>query len=204
MVSDPVGPSGGGIFYGPQLAALESTRLSDFICRNTSLTKIQDNVFFYDDTTLAGLVAKTGFGPTALIKPAPAKDSVPTLDGKLNDPFHTTWGVAGAELMRFASAAYSDGLSKSAVSTRPSARASRRSLLRYQENRHGPDLHEPIDLRLSHGNIDTQCAETNLHAELRAQAHSTASQIKERIRPAKNQPRSAKAHLSEPLKAPRG
>ena len=110
------------VFYGPQLAALESTRLSDIIRRNTSLTKIQDNVFFYDDTTLAGLIAKTGSLPAALIKPAPAKDPVPTLDGKLNNPFHTTWGVAGADIMRFAPAAYSDGLSTPAGSTRPSAR----------------------------------------------------------------------------------
>jgi hypothetical protein len=110
------------VFYGPQLAALEGTRLSDIIRRNTSLTKIQDNVFFYDETTLAGLVAKTGSLPAALIKPAPAKDPVPTLDGKLNNPFHTTWGVAGADLMRFAPAAYSDGLSIPAGSTRPGAR----------------------------------------------------------------------------------
>jgi hypothetical protein len=110
------------VFYGPQLAALEGTRLSDIIRRNTSLTKIQDNVFFYDETTLAGLVAKTGSLPAALIKPAPAKDPVPTLDGKLNNPFHTTWGVAGADLMRFAPAAYSDGLSTPAGFTRPGAR----------------------------------------------------------------------------------
>ncbi|MFM8765356.1 MAG: peroxidase family protein [Spartobacteria bacterium] len=110
------------IFYGPQLAALEATRLSDIIRRNTSITKIQDNVFFYDDTTLASLVAKTGSLPTALLKPAPAKDPVPTLDGKLNNPGHTTWGVAGVDLMRFAPAAYSDGLSTPAGSSRPSAR----------------------------------------------------------------------------------
>jgi len=110
------------IFYGPQLAALEATRLSDIIRRNTSITKIQDNVFFYDETTLAGLVAKTGSLPAALIKPAPAKDPVPTLDGKLNNSGHTTWGIAGTDLMRFASAAYSDGLSTPAGFTRPSAR----------------------------------------------------------------------------------
>lgn len=110
------------IFHGPQLAALEATRLSDIIRRNTSLTKIQDNVFFYDETTLAGLVAKNGFLPSALLKPAPAKDPVPSLDGKLNNAGHTTWGVAGADLMRFAAAGYGDGLSTPAGSTRPSAR----------------------------------------------------------------------------------
>jgi hypothetical protein len=110
------------VFYGQQLAALEATRLSDIIRRNTSLTKIQDNVFFYDDTTLASLVAKAGALPAALLKPAPAKEPVPTLDGKLNNPLHTTWGVAGAVLRRFAPAAYTDGLSTPAGSTRPSAR----------------------------------------------------------------------------------
>jgi hypothetical protein len=110
------------VFYGPQLATLDATRLSDIIRRNTSLTKIQDNVFFYDETTLAGLVAKTGSLPAALLKPAPAKDPVPTLDGKLNNPGHTIWGIAGADLMRFAPTAYTDGLSTPAGSTRPSAR----------------------------------------------------------------------------------
>lgn len=110
------------IFYGPQLAALEATKLSDIIRRNTSITKIQDNVFFYDETTLAGLVPKTGYLPPALLRPAPAKEPLPTLDGKLNNPCHTTWGVAGADLMRFAPAAYADGLSSPAGSTRPSAR----------------------------------------------------------------------------------
>jgi peroxidase len=47
---------------------------------------------------------------------------VPSLDGKLNNPFHKTWGVTDADLMRFAPAAYSDGLSTPAGSTRPSAR----------------------------------------------------------------------------------
>jgi hypothetical protein len=110
------------VFYGPQLAALEATRLSDIIRRNSTITKIQDNVFFYDDTTLAGLVAKNGSLPAALLQPAPAKDPAPKLDGTLNNPFHTTWGVAGADLMRFAPAAYGDGLSTPAGSTRPSAR----------------------------------------------------------------------------------
>jgi hypothetical protein len=110
------------VFSGQQLDALEATRLSDIIRRNTSLTKIQDNVFFYDDTTLAGLVAKTESLPAALLKPAPAKGPVPTLDGALNNLKHTTWGIAGADLMRLAPADYSDGVSMPAGSTRPSAR----------------------------------------------------------------------------------
>ncbi|MEI8293655.1 MAG: peroxidase family protein [bacterium] len=110
------------VFNGPQLAALEATRLSDIIRRNTSITKIQDNVFFYDENTLASLVPKAGILPAALIKPAPAKDPVPTLDGKLNNLLHTSWGVAGADLMRFAPTAYSDGVSSPAGPLRPSAR----------------------------------------------------------------------------------
>lgn len=45
-------------FKEAQLEAIERTRLSDIIRRNTSLTKIQDDVFFYDSSTLAGLVPK--------------------------------------------------------------------------------------------------------------------------------------------------
>jgi hypothetical protein len=36
------------IFWGPQLQAIEQTRLSDVIRRNTTVTKLQDNVFFFD------------------------------------------------------------------------------------------------------------------------------------------------------------
>lgn len=115
-------------FFGPQLEALERTRLSDIIRRNTSLTKIQDNVFFYDENTLANLVAKAGSLPAALLRIASDKDPVATLDGKLNNPFHTTWGVAGIDLMRFAPAAYADGLSTPAGATRPSPRLISNSL----------------------------------------------------------------------------
>jgi len=101
---------------------LERTRLSDIIRRNTSLTKIQDNVFFYDENTLAHLAAKAGTLPAALLRIGSDKDPVATLDGKLNNPMHTTWGVAGIDLMRFAPAAYADDLSSPAGATRPSPR----------------------------------------------------------------------------------
>jgi hypothetical protein len=48
---------------------------------------------------------------------------VATLDGKLNNLSHTTWGTAGVDLLRFSPAAYGDGLSSPAGATRPSARA---------------------------------------------------------------------------------
>ena len=115
-------------FFGPQLEALERTRLSDIIRRNTSLTKIQDNVFFYDENTLANLVAKAGTLPAALLRIASDKDPVAALDGKLNNPLHTTWGVAGIDLMRFAPAAYADGLSTPAGANRPSPRLISNSL----------------------------------------------------------------------------
>ena len=35
------------VFYGAQLQALQQTRLSDIIRRNTVLTKIQDNIFSF-------------------------------------------------------------------------------------------------------------------------------------------------------------
>jgi hypothetical protein len=109
-------------FKGAQFEAIERTRLSDIIRRNTSLTKIQDDVFFYDSSTLAGLVPKTSPVPPVLLKIPRSSDTPPSLDGKLNNPGQSTWGVAGVNIMRFAPAAYADGLSKPAGANRPNAR----------------------------------------------------------------------------------
>ncbi len=110
------------LFSGPQLQALEQTRLSDIIRRNTALTKLQDNVFFFQPTTLATLQAKPGFLPPALVN-APVPRSAPApLDGTGNNPGHATWGAAGIGLLRFAPAAYEDSISTPAGSARPSAR----------------------------------------------------------------------------------
>jgi hypothetical protein len=109
-------------FKGAQLEAIERTRLSDIIRRNTSLTKIQDDVFFYDSSTLAGLVPKTSPVSPVLLKISRSSDTPPSLDGKLNNPGQSTWGVAGVNLMRFAPAAYADGLSQPAGANRPNAR----------------------------------------------------------------------------------
>lgn len=109
-------------FKGAQLEAIERTRLSDIIRRNTSLTKIQDDVFFYDSNTLAGLVSKTSPVPPVLLKISRSSDTPPSLDGKLNNPGQSTWGVAGVNLMRLAPAAFADGLSTPAGANRPSAR----------------------------------------------------------------------------------
>ena len=110
-------------FSGKQLAALRATRLSDIIRRNTSLTKIQDNVFFFDEaTTLAGLAPKSGFLPPDLVQGPGAQGPVPTLDGKGNNLCHPGWGAAGADLLRISPAAYADGVSSPSGAARPSAR----------------------------------------------------------------------------------
>jgi len=116
------------VFSGPQLESIERTRLSDIIRRNTTLTKIQDNVFFFDDTTLAALQPKSSPLPAAFLKVPPASGTAPALDGKGNNLSHPTWGSAGVDLMRMAPAAYGDSVSTPAGSTRPSARLVSNSL----------------------------------------------------------------------------
>lgn len=114
------------VFSGRQLVALQATRLSDVIRRNTTITKIQDNVFFYNpDTTLAGLTAKNGTLPPDLISALGSASPVfaASLDGKGNNLLHPLWGAAGADLLRFAAAAYADAVSAPAGATRPSGRA---------------------------------------------------------------------------------
>jgi len=110
-------------FSGKQLAALRANRLSDIIRRNTSLTKIQDNVFFFDEaTTLAGLAPRSGFLPPDMVLGPGSQGPVPSLDGKGNNPFHPNWGAAGADLLRMTPAAYADGVASPSGSNRPGAR----------------------------------------------------------------------------------
>lgn len=116
------------VFSGPQLEALERNRLSDVIRRNTSITKIQDNVFFFDETILAGLQPRAGALPIEFTKLPPIQQPPPALDGKSNNPRHVLWGSAGVDLMRTAPAAYGDSLSTPAGSDRPSAREISNSL----------------------------------------------------------------------------
>ena len=110
------------IFFGQQLQALQQTRLSDIIRRNTSITKIQDNVFFFEESLLASLPGKAGFLPPALINARATRFIPASLDGKGNNQRHTTWGSAGVDLMRFAPDGYGDSVSSPAGATRPSAR----------------------------------------------------------------------------------
>lgn len=109
-------------FGGRQLAALQATRLSDIIRRNTTITKIQDNVFFYHADTLAGLGAKSGGLPAELVRGPDAGARPASLDGTANNPFHFSWGAANQCLLRPAPAAYADGVAAPAGAARPSAR----------------------------------------------------------------------------------
>lgn len=108
-------------FAGAQLQEIERTRLSDIIRRNTEITKIQDNVFFFDEAMVPGLQAKPGYLPAALVKSGPAP-SPASLDGKGNNASHNLWGSAGIDLMRWTHAAYGDAISTPAGAGRPSAR----------------------------------------------------------------------------------
>jgi len=111
-------------FWGPQLAAIKRSRLADVIRRNTTITKIQDNVFFYDsNTTLAGLTAKAGSLPMEMLRfpglqiPPPA-----SLDGKGNNFIQPLWGSSGSDLLRISAAAYSDDIASPSGTNRPNAR----------------------------------------------------------------------------------
>jgi len=110
------------VFYDGQLYALQQTRLSDIIRRNTVITKIQDNAFFFDDMTLAGLQPHPGYLPPALIGAHVTQFNPAPIDGVGNNNTHRFWGAAVSDLMRFVSAAYGDSLSSPAGATRPSAR----------------------------------------------------------------------------------
>ncbi len=110
-------------FFGRQFAAINATRLSDVIRRNTSITKLQDNVFFFNpDTTLAGLTARAGSLPAVLYQGPDNGMSPASYDGSGNNPFHFTWGAAGADLLRIAPAAYADGISEPSGAARPNPR----------------------------------------------------------------------------------
>src|SRR5205814_912604 len=88
----------------------------------TAITKIQDNVFFFQESILAILQPQSGSIPPALISTTATRFAPASLDGTTNNPRHATWGSAGVGLMRFAPAAYADSLSSPAGARRPSAR----------------------------------------------------------------------------------
>jgi hypothetical protein len=110
------------IFSGTQLQAIQQTHLSDVIRRNTWITKIQDNVFFFDAATLPNLQPRAGTLPAALINASTPHFTPASLTGRNNNARHPFWASAGVDLMRFAPAAYSDSLSLPAGPLRPSPR----------------------------------------------------------------------------------
>ena len=110
------------IFSGSQLQAIQHTRLSDIIRRNTTINKIQENVFYFDESILPGLPVKEGSLPRALLGTSVPRFAPASLDGAGNNTTHPIWGSAGFDLMRFCAAAYGDLLSSPAGAARPSAR----------------------------------------------------------------------------------
>jgi len=111
-------------FSGPQLNAIRKNRLSDVIRRNTTITKIQDNVFFYDSNeTLSGLTSEAGSLPKELIHfPGMEMPVAVSFDGKGNNVIQPLWGSAGSDLLRISAAAYHDGVSSPSGTNRPSPR----------------------------------------------------------------------------------
>lgn len=110
------------IFSGQQLHVLQQTRLSEVIRRNTTITKIQDNAFFFDPAWLAGLQPRAGYLPPALINVWSPPFHPASLDGSGNNVAHTAWGSAGVDLMRYAPTAYGDALATPGGASCPSAR----------------------------------------------------------------------------------
>ena len=109
------------MFSGSQLQAIAQTRLSDILRRNTTINKIQDNVFYYDESMLPGLQVKAGFLPPALINGS-TRFTPASLDGTGNNLTHPAWGTAGFDLMRFGPAAYDDSIASPAGAARSGAR----------------------------------------------------------------------------------
>lgn len=111
------------IFKGRQLSAIESTKLSDVIKRNTTITKLQDNVFFFDgDRTLASLTPKKGSIPDGLIEVSNNNTVGTSIDGYGNNIKYPRMGQAGVDLLRMTPVGYVDGIAAPAGSSRPSPR----------------------------------------------------------------------------------
>ena len=111
------------VFSGSKLVLIEQTKLSDIIRRNTTITKLQDNVFSYDAAHTAMNVLGHGDLLLNIIQifdqPLP---EIRSIDGFGNNLTSPTWGMAGGDLLRIAPNGYADGISTPAGSARPSAR----------------------------------------------------------------------------------
>ena len=107
------------VFSGRDLMRIEQTRLSDVIRRNTTITKLEDNVFQYDEVNIK--MSTQGGSPPYIPTFGPLGE-LRTLDGSGNNQSHPLWGSAGVDLLRKSQSAYADGLSAPAGGARPSAR----------------------------------------------------------------------------------
>lgn len=118
-------------FSGKALTALQSTTLADIIARNTSITKLQNNVFFYNpkakgDQNSSHSVSRTAsmdrllqiINNTSPVGPF----GIEPVNGYGNNVTHPTWGEAGTDFLRLASPDYADGVNQPAGADRPSAR----------------------------------------------------------------------------------
>jgi len=118
-------------FSGKALTALQATSLADIIARNSSITKLQDNVFFYNPK------AKGDQSSSHTVSRADAMDKllqiiantspvgpfgIEPVNGYGNNVTHPTWGEAGTDFLRLAPADYADGIYRPAGADRPSAR----------------------------------------------------------------------------------
>jgi hypothetical protein len=124
------------VFGAQALADLNATRLSDVIRRNTTITNLQDNVFFFhsdQDATAASATpassrpsARRNVTVTGLVRDAARylmrMRDFREFDGSGNSLRDRSWGEAGSQLLRLAPAAYADGLSEPAGQNRPGAR----------------------------------------------------------------------------------
>jgi Animal haem peroxidase len=120
------------VFAGQALADLNATRLSDVIRRNSTITNLQDNVFFFDAdqaaaaTSSSSSVARRGPTTAGLVRDAARylarMRDFRQFDGTNNSLLHPSWGEVGSQLLRTAPAQYADGLSEPAGQDRPGAR----------------------------------------------------------------------------------
>jgi peroxidase len=111
-------------FTGKDRNMLEKTELSDIIIRNTDLTNIQSNVFFFKaaTTTVTWKTKKNSPDYTYDLAMSRHAEYQRSYNGAGANPDHPTWGMAGTDLLRLAPAAYGDGYGTPAGADRPSAR----------------------------------------------------------------------------------
>jgi hypothetical protein len=130
------------VFSGDQLAAIKSTHLSDIIKRNTWITNLQDNVFFFtgeEEAALSTLTRQSSAQKSTLAVTEKKniadrtrkffsrlfsffQNDTRSYDGSGNNILHASWGKVGEALVRLAPAAYADGVSAPAGNNRPSPR----------------------------------------------------------------------------------